>query len=217
MKQSYKIAFVNQSTGLLFKGLAKNLSMEWFPAVLYTGCDSSPQNNSLNEHLVERVFNAYDRTSVFSRILSGLIFSLKVFYNLLKNRHRLVIFVSNPPFIPFVGLLLKKVINQKYIIIVYDIYPDILLEVKNFSEKNFIVKLWRKINKLIYEQSEAVITIGVQMKKALEMSFDSNKTSIGEVVVIPNCADPLEINYTKNISFVCDRFTVSSLFVTICD
>ena len=58
MRISSKIAFVNQSTGLLFKGLAENLALEWFPSVLYTGDDLGLITNSPNEKLVVKVLNS---------------------------------------------------------------------------------------------------------------------------------------------------------------
>jgi colanic acid biosynthesis glycosyl transferase WcaI len=192
MRISSKIAFVNQSTGLLFKGLAENLSMEWFPSVLYTGNDLSSSKTSPNGKLVVKVLNTYDRTSVLSRILSGLMYSAKVLFKILMNKPRLVMFVSNPPFVPFIGLILKVFCGQRYVILVYDIYPDILLGLNRLSEKNIVVKLWRRINKIVYENSEAVITIGNYMAKKLEKSFNPSATSFGKVVVIHNCADPDE-------------------------
>ena len=192
MRTSFKIAFVNQSTGLLFKGLAESLSMEWFPSVLYTGNDLVSSTNPPNGKLVVKVLNTYDRTSVLSRILSGLMYSAKVLIKILMNKPRLVMFVSNPPFVTFIGLLLKVLFGQKYIILVYDMYPDILVGLNRLSEKNITVKLWRRMNKAVYENSEAVITIGDYMAKKLEKSFYSGATLAGKVIVIHNCADPDE-------------------------
>ena len=192
MRTSFKIAFVNQSTGLLFKGLAESLSMEWFPSVLYTGDDLGLSTNPPNGKLAVKVLNSYDRTSVLSRILSGLMYSAKVLIKILRNKPKLVMFVSNPPFVPFIGLLLKVFCAQRYVVLVYDIFPDVLIELNRLSEKNIIVKLWRRMNKAVYENSEAVITIGDYMAKKLEKSFYSGATSAGKVVVIHNCADPYE-------------------------
>ena len=192
MRISHKIAFVNQSTGLLFKGLSENLALEWFPSVLYTGNDLGSSTNSPNRKLVVKILNTYDRTSILSRILSGLMYSAKVLIKILRNKPKLVMFVSNPPFVPFIGLLLKVFCAQRYVVLVYDIFPDVLIELNRLSEKNIIVKLWRRMNKAVYENSEAVITIGDYMAKKLEKSFYSGATSAGKVVVIHNCADPDE-------------------------
>ena len=192
MRISSKIAFVNQSTGSLFKGVVESISMEWFPSILYTGNDLGSSTNSPDGKLVVEVLNNYDRTSVLSRILSGLMYSAKVFIKILRNKPRLVMFVSNPPFVPFIGLLLKVFCAQRYVILVYDIYPDILLRLNRLSENNIVVKLWRRMNKIVYENSEAVITIGDYMAKKLEDSFYPGATSVGKIIVIHNCADPDE-------------------------
>ena len=88
MQISPKISFVNQSTGLLFKGLSESLSMEWFPSILYTGNDFSSSINSPNGKFTVKVLNTYDRTSILSRILSGLLYSAKVLIEILKNKER---------------------------------------------------------------------------------------------------------------------------------
>jgi glycosyltransferase involved in cell wall biosynthesis len=119
-------------------------------------------------------------------------YSAKVLIKILRNKPKLVMFVSNPPFVPFIGLLLKVFCAQRYVVLVYDIFPDVLIELNRLSEKNIIVKLWRRMNKAVYENSEAVITIGDYMAKKLEKSFYSGATSAGKVVVIHNCADPDE-------------------------
>ncbi len=53
--------------------------------------------------------------------------------------------------------------------------------------------LWRVpcfFNRQVFENAEAVFTIGKYMAQTLDRMYDSAKTSIGETVVIPNWADP---------------------------
>jgi hypothetical protein len=48
---------------------------------------------------------------------------------------------------------------------------------------------WRRINRLTWENAEAVFTLSDQMAGNLERWFDVRKTLAGKVIVIPNWAD----------------------------
>jgi len=215
MKNKYKIGFSNQSTGLLFKDLVEDLGKEHFPSILYTGNNFEKLPASFKEKLNVDVLNPYIRTSNFARLFSGLKYLTSLFIKILSNKFQLFFIVSNPPFIGLLALLFKKFSNQRYVILVYDIYPDILISLDKILEKNLIVRIWRKINRKIYEESDAVITIGNVMKKELENHFDPKKTLMGEVISIPNCADPKSImpipkennNFSKKYNQI-DKLTV---------
>nr|MBC8485150.1 glycosyltransferase family 4 protein [Bacteroidota bacterium] len=116
-------------------------------------------------------------------------FSAKVLISTIRDKPRLVLFVSNPPFVPFIGFLLKLLSAQRYAILVYDIYPDILIGLNHISETSIITRIWSRANKVVYENSVAVVTIGDRMANTLENSFDSSKTFTGKVDVIHNCAN----------------------------
>lgn len=186
---SIKLAFVNQTIGLLFKELAESLSEVWYPSILYSGNDLGNDSKPLEGKLYIRVFNTYNRKSILSRTLSGLMFSAKVLISTIRDKPRLVLFVSNPPFVPFIGFLLKLLSAQRYAILVYDIYPDILIGLNHISETSIITRIWSRANKVVYENSVAVVTIGDRMANTLENSFDSSKTFTGKVDVIHNCAN----------------------------
>jgi len=193
MKNKYRIGFTNQSTGLLFKELVEDLSKEYFPSILYTGNNVEKLPAFIKEKLNIDVLNPYIRTSNIARLFSGLKYLTSLFIKILSNKFQLLFIVSNPPFIGLLGLLFKKISNQRYVILVYDIYPDILISLDKIVEKNLMVRIWRKMNRKVYEESDAVITIGNVMKKVLENHFDPKKTLMGKVIAIPNCADPKSI------------------------
>ena len=81
MRTSSKIAFVNQSTGLLFKGLAESLSMEWFPSVLYTGDGLGLSTNPPNGKLAVKVLNSYDRNQERNQVMNQHLLDLVISIN----------------------------------------------------------------------------------------------------------------------------------------
>ena len=197
MKNNYKIGFVNQSTGRLFKDLVEDLSNEYYPSVLYTGNNPGKFSNIKRKNIDVRILTPYNRKTNLTRLLSGLKYMWKLLYRIITSNHQLLFIVSNPPFIGLIGPLLKLLRNQKYVILVYDIYPDVLINVEKFSDSSLVIKLWRKINNKVYEGAEIVFTIGDGMKQVLEKQINSKKTLNNSLIVIPNCADP---KYIKPIA-----------------
>jgi glycosyltransferase involved in cell wall biosynthesis len=85
--------------------------------------------------------------------------------------------------------MFKRLRGQRYVIVVYDIYPDILIRFGKLKESGLIARLWRRMNRLVWENAEIVFTIGEKMAANLAQNFDTGKTSAGKVVVISNWAD----------------------------
>jgi len=189
VKISYKTGFLNQSTGSLFKNLVEDLSYEYYPTVLYTGINPGILHNSKGQHIDVNIFTPYNRKSHLLRFMSGFKYVFKTFCSIIRSKHELLFIVSNPPFIGIVGPILKLLRKQKYVILVYDIYPDILVGTGVIARYHPLVKIWRWINRIVYENSAGVITIGDRMRNVLNGQFDATKTVLGEIQVIHNCAD----------------------------
>ena len=125
-QKKYKIIFLNQVAGPLFRELAEDLAKVWPQSLLLTGnpdticCDVDPRLNI--EPSPE-----YDRSSYFSRFVSWVKYFFKALWFVWKqSRDSTLFIVSNPPFLGLVGLFFKYVRRQRYVVLVYDIYPDML-------------------------------------------------------------------------------------------
>ena len=184
------ICFINQSSGPLFENIAVDVSKVFTNSLLLSGnFKNHPIFENNNKILEERYLFPYVRKNKLTRLFSGVVFVYRVFVELLKYRPKLILFVSNPPFIGLFIFIISKIIKLKYILLIYDIYPDILVSTGTFKENNLIVKLWRNVNKIVYENSVGVVTIGESMGNVLEKQFDSTRTNLGQVEIIHNCAD----------------------------
>ena len=67
-----------------------------------------------------------------------------LFVLLFKFPNALVVYVTNPPITYFASLLL----NNQYIIIVYDIYPDALKNI-GIKDNSLIFRIWGNINRKV--------------------------------------------------------------------
>jgi len=199
-----KIIFVNQSTGHLFGNIIEAVSTLFEHSVLLCGNNSSYEpGQELDNRIILRHYSSYWRQNKISRLVSGLQFVFSVINEISKVRPQIVFFVSNPPFMGIFIFFMSKYFRLKYSVLVYDIYPDVLVGSGVLKNNNVLVKLWRSVNKIVYENSNGVITIGESMANVLNKQFNPRKTRLGTIKVIHNCADgkvfkPLVYNGNKN-------------------
>jgi glycosyltransferase involved in cell wall biosynthesis len=156
--------FINQDSGYLMIDLINSFTEAGHTCILITG-RLNRRNNHLNSNVkIERIIY-YDRTSQIKRLYTWTIGFIQIWLKVfLKFRQDELFIVSNPPF----ALLLPLFVKNRYNILVYDVYPDILIELGYISERSFIVKWWGKANKKIFPRSEVVFTITESMKQLLK-------------------------------------------------
>ena len=189
---SAKIVLLNQVTGPLFRELAEDLAKVWSPSLLYTGY---PHTDVLtgNDSLVINAAPEYDRRSNLKRLFSWLSYFFSALGVVARQSNRALLFiVSNPPFLGLLGLFYKLVRGQKYVVLVYDIYPDLLLGLGTIRG-GFISRTWEFLNHIVLENADLVFTIGEDMASLLGEKYDLGKTKAQRAVVVPNWADVASI------------------------
>jgi glycosyltransferase involved in cell wall biosynthesis len=177
--------------GPLFRELAEDLATK-LPknSELYTGHpDTLAFINKIDILNITKA-PAYNRKSNALRILSWLRYAFFAFFKILFSpKGTLILLVSNPPLLGPIALLLCKIRNLSYVILIYDMHPDIMINFGVLKEKSILVRVWRAINKNVWEGASAVYTIGDVMAEKLSQQFDVNKTRLKHVGVIPPWAD----------------------------
>lgn len=211
-----QIIFLNQVSGRLFQELAEGLadSIDG-QCLLYTGSDKSNEIKSTSNLKIIKA-PEYHRGNYYSRLLDWFKYFWFVFWSVLKQPSSALIFiVSNPPFLPLIGYLMKKLRGQPYVVLIYDIYPDLAIYLGKISRRGFLSRMWRWFNKITWQNSEAVFTIGDDMAVKLEGMFNANRTQLGYVAVIPNWTDhnfikplPKEKNWFAQKYGQVNKFTI---------
>lgn len=195
-----QIIFLNQVSGRLFRELAEGLTKSVSvggQCILYTGSDKS---NEIEDSSGLEVIKApqYRRGSYISRLLDWFRYFYYVFFRILNQpRNALIFIVSNPPFLPLVGYLMKKLRGQSYVVLIYDIYPDLAICLGKMSRQGLLTRMWRWFNKIVWQNAEVVFTIGEDMAIKLESMFKVNRTRLGHIAIIPNWVDH---NFIKLLS-----------------
>jgi len=113
-------------------------------------------------------------TQVFpSRIrgkaVNGLLFSVRSIFHLIKQfRHYQVLLVTTaPPFLPVIGYLANVFLGSSYVCLLYDLYPDIAIELDVITPSNPIAKLWRFVNRQVWRRASSVIVLSSSMKQRI--------------------------------------------------
>lgn len=174
--------------GPLFRELAEDVAKVIGASLLYTG---HPHTAHLHgaENLCIKAGPEYDRRSNPKRLFSWLRYFVGAIFVAGRQPARSLLFiVSNPPFLGLAGLFFKLARKQKYAILVYDVYPDVLLAMGTLGD-GLIARAWKFFNRLVLERADLVFAIGRDMAALLERSCDLRRTAAGKAVVIPNWAD----------------------------
>jgi len=173
-----KITLFNQVSGPLFIDIANAYLEKYDEVILVTG-DIEPTYAQLDDKIKVIRKIKYKRNKAYLRIGTWLIFYLQCYFYLLSNKeHGRVLYVTNPPILPFLGVLFsgKKVLN--FSILIYDIYPDALSNFGYVKPHSFLYTFWEKMNKKSYQLASEVITISCVMKKVIARSIDEDKIKV---------------------------------------
>jgi len=187
-QKKYKIIFLNQATGPLFRELAEDVAKIWPESILLTGNPDTICCN-VDPRLHIEPAPGYDRSNYFSRFMSWIKYFFKALWFVWKQPKNSTLFiVSNPPFLGLVGLFFKYIRRQRYVVLVYDIYPDMLIGLGRLK-RGVISGCWDYFNRLVYENAAQMITIAHDMSMRLEKKFHVFKTDGKKIVCIPPWAD----------------------------
>lgn len=185
-----KITLFNQVSGPLFIDIANAFLEKYDEVILITG-DIEQTYAQLDDKIKVIRKIKYKRNKAYLRIGTWLIFYLQCYFYLLFNKdHGKVLYVTNPPILPFLGVFFgKKALN--FSVLIYDIYPDALLNFGYVKPNSFLYTFWQKMNKKSYELASEVITISSVMKKVIARNVDEDKIKVIYPWVDTNFIKPL--------------------------
>ena len=173
-----KVTLFNQVAGPLFIDIVNEFCMTYDEVILVTGRIESV-SVVLNPKVEILLITEYERSTHYRRLKSWLSFYIKAYAFIIRT-HNLgyIILTTNPPFLPFLGRLIEKRNYVRYCVLIYDIYPDVLLKFRFITSKSFLFRLWLARNKRVYQSAESIITISHVMKDNLSRIIDSQKIRV---------------------------------------
>ena len=154
----------------------------------------------------------FSRKSTLGRLVNYFSFTLSAFLHIreLKN-YKSVIVYSNPPILPAVALLAKKLYKTKLVFVAYDIYPEIGYASGSITKGNIIDRLMRAINNFLYKNADKVVSLTDEMKQFI---LDNRKgIAADDIITIANWAHEEASAKNKNacaqFGYKDDQFIVS--------
>lgn len=174
------IVFINQNSGYLMIDLINSFVEAGYSCILIAG-RIIERGNPLDPSVKVVKIIKYNRSSVFKRLFTWIVATLQICLLVkVKYRRERLFIVSNPPF----AALIPLVVRNRYSILIFDVFPDALVDSELFSENSMLVKWWKKANSKVYGAADRLFTISGSMKRVLQ-----NYTGSKDVELIPIWAD----------------------------
>ncbi|MBI4000074.1 MAG: glycosyltransferase family 4 protein [Candidatus Omnitrophica bacterium] len=191
--------------------LAIDLSDYRFEITVITSLPYGPTENKIprketyKKISIDRVSKSnFNKNSRLGRIWDAISFFIAAFINILTRHHKSILLVgSDPPFLPFLGWLTYKICGQKYALLIFDIYPDLAVQLGYLKRKGVVTQLWEWMNRCSLANAIAVITPGITMKEVLARKINS-PSDCSKIRVIPTWEDGDTIKpILKNENWFC--------------
>lgn len=203
-QSTLKLSVINQffppdfaATGQLIEELGVQLGEQGVDIEVFTGqpgyafeTSNAPRKETKGSLKVIRSRT----TQLFSnrvrgKALNGVIFALRTALHLIANRNRrnLTLLTTAPPFLPIIGYLVSLIFGSPYACLLYDLYPDIAIELGVISKQHWLAKFWQSLNCRVWRKAKAIIVLSPAMKNRI-VSICPEVAD--KVSIIHNWSDP---------------------------
>ena len=122
-----------------------------------------------------------------------------------------VLIVSNPPILPLLGVLLKKLRKCQFCFLMHDIYPDIAIQINKLNQDSITAKIMNAVTTVALKKANRVIALGDDAKKRLI----SKGASPQDTVVITNWADKTKISQGPKKNDFARQYNLENKFVLL--
>ena len=185
-----RILFINQDSGYLTTDIINAFVNAGNTCVLLTG-KLKPRNKPLHETVWVEKITPYKRNSMFLRTFTWTAAFFQILVKvIIKYRNYELFIVSNPPFAVFLPLFVKN----PFSLLIFDIYPDALYEMKYLKQNSGIVRFWQKANRSVFKKALKIYTITNSMKDMLMNYSDNSKIQIVPLWSDNDFFKPVNIN-----------------------
>lgn len=188
-------------TGQLIDELTQHLSKKNIQVAVFSGqpgyAFNSQRQAPLNEHR-HQVQVKRSRTAqlwprqIRGKAINGLLFFMRAGLHLLRSAHKydVILLTTAPPFLAVLGYLASSILKKPYICLIYDLYPDIAVELNVVNHNHVLAKAWRFVNYFVWENANGIIVLSEAMKQRVVRQC---LTVRGKISVIHSWADPNQI------------------------
>ncbi len=188
------------ATGQFIDDLSRRLADGGLQTLVLTGQPSYAFSRNRGDRIQFDHNRCIRRTSVSrfwpsrlrGRVVNSLLFCLRTQLRLLRQARRgdLLIFTTEPAYLPIVGWLVHLLTGAPYVVLLYDLYPDIAVSLGVLDHGAPLVRLWRWLQTRSLASAKELIVLSSTMRERLREHYPSVKTPVS---LIPSWADPERI------------------------
>lgn len=149
----------------------------------------APLREYLNGVTIIRVLSTgFNNKSLFIKLLNMLTSSSLIFFKALQTigRDEPVIIVNLPPLLPLVALMACRIKKAKTMLLIHDVYPDILVATALQSRNALLTRTLDLMFKHLYQSVDRIVVLGRDMQALIASKLGCDPA---EILVIPNTAD----------------------------
>jgi glycosyltransferase involved in cell wall biosynthesis len=107
----------------------------------------------------------YNRATNLMRLFTWITGFIQILWKVLTKYKKDELFiVSNPP----IALLLPILVKNQCDLLIFDIYPEALIETGYLSDNSLMVRWWKKSNRKAFHKARNIFTISNVMKRVLD-------------------------------------------------
>jgi glycosyltransferase involved in cell wall biosynthesis len=138
---------------------------------------------------ITRVGTIGSHSGLAGRALLALSFVLTSVVCALRLRHgaRGIVLTTNPPFLGLGAWALSRLGVLPYVLIVYDVYPEIASRLGVLKEGSLMERLWQGATRTVLNEAAAVVVIGRDMERIIAAKVRPRQR--GRLRLIPNWSD----------------------------
>jgi len=174
-KARKKIIFLNQVAGYMMIDIVNSFAEKYDECILLTG-ELRKRRVELNSGVVIKKLKRYNHSNNFGKVAAWIIaFIQSVFIIAVRKKNVDLFITSNPPLGVFLPSLFRK---NKFFLLIYDVYPDVLTQFNIKKKNSILVRFWKKSNRKIFSRAEKIFTISEGMKKLISGYVNPEKISV---------------------------------------
>lgn len=207
-KYDKKIILLNQVSGYMMIDIVNAFAGKSGKCILLTG-ELRKRRVDLNPEVrVIKLIKYYIRNNFTKKFSWIIAFIQATFIILLKGKKADLFITTNPPLNLFIPLIFRK---NAFYLLVYDVYPDVLVQYKIISEKSFLNRFWENSNRKIFKRAEKIFTISNGMKNLLSKYIEPERISVVNCWADNNFMKPID----RNDNLFIKRHSLEDKFLVI--
>lgn len=154
-----------------------------YPGEYCNGHENIAAEEDINGIHIKRVkYWQLGRRGKIGRCINFLSFVVAVVCHINFLAHYKIIMVySNPPVLPLIAMLAKKLFKNKLVFVSYDVYPEIAVKSGVVKENGLVARLFAIYNKKLFRYADMVVSVCKDMKDYLLKHRDITSDRITDI------------------------------------